>query len=71
MFSFCGATILNFILIEKDPNCSIDLFRKHIRQMFMLSSEDVLRKWHISLPPLWKLLFILYDMKTTDAYFIG
>ena len=44
MFSYCGATILNFILNEIDSNCSIGLFKTHIRQIFLLYSEDVLKK---------------------------
>ena len=44
MFSYCGATIWNFILNEIDPNCSIGLFKKQIRHIFLLSSEDVLKK---------------------------
>ena len=43
MSSYCGATIWNFILNEIDPNCSIGLFKKHIRHIFLLSSEDVLK----------------------------
>ena len=61
MFSYCDATIWNYILNEKDPNCSIGVFKKHIRHIFLLSSEDVsTKKWHISLSPLSKIHFVLW-----------
>ena len=44
MFSYCGATIWNFILNEIDPNCSIGKVKKQIRHIFLFSSEDVLKK---------------------------
>ena len=44
MFSYCGATIWNFILNEIDRNCSIGLFIKQIRHIFLLSNEDVLKE---------------------------